>query len=171
MFLVQGVQISASSHADAGQSGGDFFRFHLHCVCNRYRLRRNRQRVKLLHRANSQKSSNLDLYLSAVIKWLKSSVTLGYRKKLYRAMFMATKSTRECSMQTGCVRPTVSLRIVCCLSKMCIVSKKKNTATDAFIEDFFGRQYQLGNMKNVCLKLFHEETANYSITLTTEEHL
>ena len=31
----------------------------------------------------------------------------------------------EFSMQTGCVRPTVSLRIECCLSKMCIVSKKK----------------------------------------------
>ena len=45
----------------------------------------------------------------------------------------------EFSMQTDCVRPTFSLRIVCCLSKMCIVSKKKNTATDAFIEDFFGK--------------------------------
>jgi len=49
----------------------------------------------------------------------------------------------EFPKQTGCVRPTASLRIVSCLSKMCIVSKKKKErATDAFIEDFFGRQYQ-----------------------------
>ena len=48
MSLREGVQISASGHADADQSGPDFFRFRF----NRYRLKRNRQRVKLLHRAN-----------------------------------------------------------------------------------------------------------------------
>ncbi|XP_074610088.1 uncharacterized protein LOC141864258 isoform X1 [Acropora palmata] len=48
-FLVrEGVQISGHTDADADQSGPDFFRFRF----NRYRLKRNRQRVKLLHRAN-----------------------------------------------------------------------------------------------------------------------
>ena len=44
----EGVQISGHTDADADQSGPHFFRFHL----NRYRLKWNRQWVKLLHRAN-----------------------------------------------------------------------------------------------------------------------
>ena len=51
--LREGVQISASGHADADQSGPDFFRFRFNRYrFYRYRLKRNRQRVKLLHRAN-----------------------------------------------------------------------------------------------------------------------
>ena len=75
----------------------------------------------------------------------------------------------EFSMQTGCVRPTLSLRIVCSLSKMCIISKKKTQRQMPSSKISSGdsiRQYE------ECLsQLFHEETANYSITLTTEEHL
>ena len=56
----EGVQISASGNADADQSGPDFFQFHF----NRYRLKRNRQRVKLLHRANYRHHQFLTLSVS-----------------------------------------------------------------------------------------------------------
>ena len=72
--------------------------------------------------------------------WGWSTILHKLRLGIYGNVWFANAWMIEFSMQTGCVRPTVSLRIVCCLSKMCIVSKKKNTATDAFIEDFFGRQ-------------------------------
>ena len=71
--------------------------------------------------------------------------------------------------QTGRVRPTVYCCIVSCLSKNVYCLKKK-LATNAFIEDFLWKKIQ-GNMKNFYIKLFHDETANYSTTLKTEEHL
>ena len=118
----------------------------------RYRMKQNQQRVKILYRANSQKSSNLDLYLSAFVKGLKSSVALRYWQKLYRAMFMSTKAKREwlsfqCTNRLGktkCLSPILYLVFL-----KCILFQKK-LATNAFIEEFLWKTTP-DNMKNFCI--------------------
>ena len=118
----------------------------------RYRMKQNRQRVKILYWANSQKSSNLDLYLSAFVKGLKSSVTLHYWQKLYRAMFMSTKAKREwlsfqCTNRLGktkCLSPILYLVFL-----KCVLFQKK-LATNAFIEEFLWKTTP-DNMKNFCI--------------------
>ena len=61
--------------------------------CYGYRVKWNRHQVKLLHRANQQRPSNLDLHLSEFIKGLKSSAMLcSYNNniglKLYWAVYV-----------------------------------------------------------------------------------
>ena len=89
---------------------------------------------------------------------------------------MSTKAKREClSFQctnrlgkTNCLSSYVVSR----LSKMCIVSKKKKRATNAFIEDLLLKTNYQAIMKNFLSKCsMKKRTANYSTTLKTEEYL